>query len=105
VYITEHPILPKVDQKVIQFYFNDQILHARAGQTIAGALMANGIKKFGISRKLHQARGLFCAKGRCYSCFVTVDGLDHVLSCMTLVEEGMNVRSKLSDPDVGEARS
>src|SRR5699024_12442545 len=98
-------IVSKIDQKVNQFYFNEQILHERARQTIAGELIANGIKKFGISRKLHQARGLFCAKGRCYSSFVTVDGLDHVLSCMTLVEEGMNVRSKLSDPDVGEARS
>lgn len=101
MHITDHPLLGKDGRKVIQFYFNDQPLQARRGQTIAAALMANGIKKFGISRKLQQARGLFCADGRCYSCFVTVDGLEHVLSCSTIVEEGMRVQLNLSDPDIG----
>lgn len=98
--ITDHPVLGKDDRKVIQFYFNDEPLSAKFGQTIAAALMANGIKKTGLSRKLQQSRGLFCANGRCYSCFVTVDGLEHVLSCSTLAEEGMKVYSNLSDPDI-----
>ncbi|ALX47803.1 (2Fe-2S)-binding protein [Lentibacillus amyloliquefaciens] len=100
MYITDHPVLKKDDRKVIQFYFNNEPLNAKAGQTIAAALMGNGIKKVGVSRKLQKSRGLFCARGRCYSCFVTVDGLDHVLSCSTIVEEGMEVYSNLSDSDV-----
>ncbi|HLS08346.1 (2Fe-2S)-binding protein [Lentibacillus sp.] len=104
MHIIDHPILEKDDRKVIQFYFNDEPLNAKAGQTIAAALMANGIKKLGVSRKLQQSRGLFCASGRCYSCFVTVDGLDHVLSCSTLVEDGMKVYSNLSDPEVRRGR-
>ncbi|GIN20930.1 MAG TPA: (2Fe-2S)-binding protein [Bacillus bacterium] len=84
----------------VTFYFDGNLMKARRGQTIAGALMANGIRKLGLSRKLQQARGVFCASGRCYSCFVSVNGLDHVLSCMTLVEEGANVYSNNGDPDL-----
>lgn len=95
-----HPVLEGKFEKVINFYFNGKLLEAKKGQTIAAALMANGIKKFGNSRKLKQSRGLFCANGRCFSCFVSVNDLDHVLSCMTLVEEGMEVFPNNGDPDV-----
>ncbi|WP_010531920.1 (2Fe-2S)-binding protein [Lentibacillus jeotgali] len=105
MHITHHPVLKKDERKEIKFFFNDEPLKAKVGQSIAAALMANGIKKFGVSRKLHQSRGLFCASGRCYSCFLTVDGLDHVLSCSTLVEEGMEVYSNLSDPDVRRGKN
>lgn len=99
--IKKHPILGEKFTEEITFYFNEQPLKAMKGQTVAAALMRNGIRKFGVSRKLFKARGLYCANGRCTSCYVTIDGLDHVLSCSTLVEEGMNIHSNDSDPDVG----
>ena len=91
--------------KEVTFYFNGHLLKAKKGQTIAAALMANKIKKFGISRKLQQSRGLFCANGRCCSCFVSVNDLDHVVSCMTLVEEDMRVGSNDGDPDMRRGRN
>lgn len=98
--IKEHPILEDKFKNEITFYFNDQALTAREGQTIAAALLANGFKQLGFSRKLRQPRGMFCARGRCVSCLVTVDELEHVLSCQTLVEEGMNIYTNHDDPDV-----
>lgn len=98
--IIEHPVLDKKFDQEITFYFNSQPLKAMKGQTVAAALMANGIRKLGVSRKLFKARGLYCANGRCTSCFVTVNGMDHVLSCNTLVEEGMEVSSNDSDPNM-----
>jgi len=98
--ITDHPVLENKFKKETTFYFNDKALIAKEGQTIAAALIANGIKNIGFSRKLRQPRGLFCAHGRCLSCFVTVDELEHVISCQTLVEEGMNVYANNDDPDV-----
>lgn len=89
----------------VTFYFNGYLLKAIKGQTLAAALMANKIKKFGISRKLQQSRGLFCANGRCCSCFVSVNDLDHVLSCMTLVEEDMRVASNDGDPDMRRGKN
>lgn len=98
--ISEHPVLGEKFNEEITFYFNNQSLQAKKGQTVAAALMANGIRKLGVSRKMLKARGMFCANGRCMNCFVTINGLDHVLSCMTLVEAGMEVFSNESDPDV-----
>lgn len=100
MHISSHPVLRKPFKEQVTFYFNGEPLTAWKGQTVAAALIANGIKEFGKSRKLQQSRGLFCANGRCCSCFVTIDQLDHVLSCMTLVAEGMSVYPNLTDPDV-----
>ncbi|WP_449354189.1 (2Fe-2S)-binding protein [Virgibacillus natechei] len=94
----EHPVLGKKVEEEITFYFNGQSLKARQGQTVAAALIANGIKKFGVSRKLFKARGLYCANGRCCSCFVTINGLEHSISCNRIVEEGMIVASTDGDP-------
>lgn len=98
--ISPDKIVEGSQNKEIPFYFNGKLLKAKQGQTIAAALMANGIRKFGVSRKLQQPRGLFCANGRCCSCFVSVNGLDHVLSCMTQVEAGANISSNEGDPNV-----
>ncbi|HLQ72366.1 MAG TPA: (2Fe-2S)-binding protein [Bacillota bacterium] len=84
----------------VRFTFNGRKLHGKPGQTVAAALFLNGIKKLGVSRKLKQPRGMYCGSGRCCSCFVTVDGIDHVLSCMTLLENGMVVQSNDCDPDI-----
>ncbi|MCU9602704.1 (2Fe-2S)-binding protein [Pallidibacillus thermolactis] len=99
--IKQHPILEKTLQDDIYFYFNDKKMKAKKGQTVAGALMANGILEFGRSRKLNQARGLYCGVGRCMSCYVTINNQYHILSCTTLLEEGMKVYSNNSDPKVG----
>lgn len=98
--IIEHPILREKFTEEVNFHFNNISLKAKKGQTVAAALMANGIRKFGVSRKLFQSRGLYCANGRCMSCFVTINGLDHVVSCQTLIEEGMRIFSNNSDPDI-----
>lgn len=84
----------------VMFTFNGQKLHGKKGQTVAAALYLNGIKNLGISRKLQKPRGMYCGNGRCCSCFVTVDSTDHVLSCMTLLKEGMAVQSNDGDPDI-----
>lgn len=98
--IWDHPVLGETSKEEITLYFEGEPLKARKGQIVAAALMANGIKKLGVSRKLRQSRGLFCANGRCCSCFMTVNGLDHVLTCMTLAEEGMRISINNGDPDV-----
>ncbi|WP_308436476.1 MULTISPECIES: (2Fe-2S)-binding protein [Virgibacillus] len=100
--MVEHPILGRKFDQEITFYFNEQPLKAWEGQTVSAALLANGVKELGRSRKLAQARGVYCATGRCCSCFLTIDGLEHVISCTTLVQEGMVVSSNVGDPKRGK---
>ena len=98
MHIKNHPILGIKLRESIIFYFNDKPLEAYKNQTVAAALIANGIKKFGVSRKLNQSRGLYCAQGKCCSCYMTVDKEDHVRVCKTNVEDGMKVYPRLEDP-------
>lgn len=99
--ITNHPVLGELPQtKTVTIYFEGNKLVAREGQTIASALIMNGIHKFGNSRKLSQARGLYCANGRCQSCLMTIDGIEHVRACSTLVKDGMIIEKNTGDPDV-----
>ncbi|MEK5427728.1 (2Fe-2S)-binding protein [Cytobacillus sp. FSL W7-1323] len=100
MHIKEHPILGEQLNKPITIYLNEQPLEAYENQSIAGALMANDVKKLGQSRKLVQARGMFCSKGRCCSCYMTVDGEDHVKTCMRKVRDGMKISEGLEDPEL-----
>ncbi|SDZ80180.1 sarcosine oxidase subunit alpha [Thalassobacillus cyri] len=99
-FIKDHSILQNTQNEKVTFFYEGTPLHTRKGTTVAAALMENGIKKLGVSRKLNQSRGYFCGIGRCCSCFVTINGEEHVRSCMVTVEESMEVQPNLQDPNV-----
>jgi len=61
------------------------------GDTIASALVANGVKVFRESIKLHRPRGFYCAIGNCSSCLMTVDGVPNIRTCITPLKEGMHI--------------
>ena len=68
-------------------------LQAYQGETIAGALLANGQRAWRRTEG-GEPRGLFCGMGICYDCLVTVDGLPNVRACITPVIEGMVVETE-----------
>ena len=68
-------------------------IEARRGQTIAEALLSNGIRTFrrtvnGISR------GVYCNMGVCYECRMIVDGRPNVRACMTAATPGCKVATQ-----------
>jgi len=95
VRIDRHPILDFDRGDAVTFTFDGRELRACAGDTIASALVANGITTFRKSIKLHRERGFFCGIGRCSSCNVVVDGVPDVRACVTPVREGMAVRTQV----------
>ena len=72
---------------------------------ISSALFAHEIHIFGRHAKDNSPQGMFCANGQCSQCLVIANGVP-VKSCITPVEEGMDVRSMdelpalLKDDDV-----
>jgi predicted molibdopterin-dependent oxidoreductase YjgC len=68
-----------------------QPLEARAGETIATALLAQGRRTLRHTRLKGKPRGLFCAMGICFDCIVTVNGQNSVRACMATVEPGLRV--------------
>ncbi|KAF0092656.1 MAG: sarcosine oxidase alpha subunit [Fusobacteria bacterium] len=89
--IEEHPIINFKIGEEIPFKYNGVELWGRAGDTIAGALIANDIKYFRITNKYKEKRSLFCGIGQCTDCSVIVDGIQNVKSCVTKLEANMNI--------------
>ncbi len=66
-------------------------LEARAGDTVAAALVAAGRLGFRTTPRGRAPRGVFCGMGICFDCVVTVNGISGVRACVTPVAEGMRV--------------
>lgn len=92
--VTQHPILEIQPAKRLTFYFDGKPLEAQEGDTIAAALMDNGIRVFRETARRHEPRGLFCAIGQCTDCVMVVNGRPNVRTCVTLVEPGMRVETQ-----------
>ncbi len=97
--INSHPILEIPQCKTIHFFWQNKLLEAKEGETIASALIANGIDIFGHHPKDDSPLGLFCANGQCSQCMVLVDGKP-IKSCMTKVYQGMSVKAADGLPNI-----
>ena len=87
----QHPILEFKRGRKLRFYFEGKELEAYEGETVAAALLANGIKVLRYAPKTGRPRGFFCAIGKCSSCLMVVDGAPNVRTCIALVKDGMKV--------------
>lgn len=92
--IGHHPILgPLSARKEISFQFDGTRYTAFESETIAAALLANGVRMLRMHEETGTPRGIYCNIGHCFECRVTVNGLQGIRACLTLVEEGMDVKS------------
>lgn len=73
----------------LTFYFNGNPVAAQQGDSIAAALLSNGITTTRLTRN-GTARGPYCMMGACYDCLVEINGVT-VQSCMTTATEGLEV--------------
>ncbi len=99
--IKQHPILAIPEPEIIEFFWQDEPLTAHEGETIAAALIANGIHIFGHHHKDGSPLGIFCANGQCSQCMVIADGKP-LKSCMELVTRGMRVYPNDGHPHLPE---
>ncbi len=90
--IKNHPILGFKARKTITFTFDGKTYQGLEGDTIASALHAAGVRKLSESIHRKRPRGFYCAIGNCASCNMIVNGAPNVRTCITPLEEGMDVR-------------
>lgn len=76
----------------IEFAFDGAPVIGFAGDTVAVALLAAGIRTLRQGAEGGGPRGLFCAMGVCQECVVVVDGAN-VEACRLPVSDGLDVRS------------
>ena len=68
-------------------------ISARKGQTIAEALLANGLRGLRMTRK-QSPRGVYCGMGICYECRMIVNGIPNVRTCMTPATPGCRIATQ-----------
>ncbi len=77
--------------KEIVFSVNGFPITAHVGETIHAALIAAGYRQFRES-KTRQPRGVYCGMGVCHECQVVVNNGPNQRACLTMVEEGMEIK-------------
>lgn len=92
----------ETEQPVLSFTFEGETLEARAGDTVASALAAAGIRHLRDSAVSGEPRGIYCMMGACFECLVEVDGMPNRQACMTPVSEGLVVKRQPSFAEVSE---
>lgn len=92
--IEEHPILTFSRGDKVKFIFDGNEIVGYAGEPIAAALHAAGVKVLRHSHKKNRPRGFYCAIGNCSSCLMVVDGTPNVRVCVEKLREGMRVETQ-----------
>lgn len=98
--INEHPILGSLQHgKTISFTFNNQTYEGYEHDTVASALLANGIHTIRKHEETGNPRGIYCNIGHCYECRCTINDVPNVRACLTPIKENMNISSGETLPD------
>ncbi len=71
---------------------NGKPVSVPAGTLVAAAIAQADISAFHASVQ-HEPRGPLCGMGVCFECAVTINGKAYCRSCLTLCQEGMEVRT------------
>lgn len=80
-----------------------QSIRARAGDSIALALMDAGLSQTRTTPVSNSPRAPLCLMGVCFECLVEVDGKPNVQACMVEVRNGMKVRLQIGARVVRES--
>jgi sarcosine oxidase, subunit alpha len=79
-------------ERVVPFTYRGKTFQGLAGDTVATALYASGIRVFGRSLKYHRPRGLYSLDGESSNAMMEVDGVPNVRAESTVLASGMTVR-------------
>ncbi len=84
--------LPDAAARTVTITFEGTAVAAREGDSVAAALLAEGIAATRSTPVSGAPRGPFCMMGVCFECLVEIDGEPNRQACMVEVREGMAVR-------------
>ncbi len=84
--------MQKIDSSTqIRFSWQGKAMQGLAGDSVASALFANGVRIFSRSLKYHRPRGLYSLDGESANTLVAVDGECNVNAETMLLRDGMQV--------------
>ncbi len=77
-------------------------LSARAGDTVAAALLAAGIDHCRTTPVTGAPRAPYCMMGVCFDCLVTIDGVGNRQGCLVPVADGMQIEIQKGKREIGK---
>ncbi|MFG3341177.1 (2Fe-2S)-binding protein [Glycomyces sp. NPDC048151] len=75
--------------------FDGEEVEVQEGQTVAGVLLAKGVRSWRTTRGGGRPRGVFCGIGVCFDCLVVVNGVPDVRACQRVVADGDDIRTQV----------
>jgi predicted molibdopterin-dependent oxidoreductase YjgC len=86
--------LPDAGDQPVTVVVDGTPVTARAGDSVAAALLCAGVQAFRATAVSGAPRGPFCMMGACFDCVVTIDGEPRVQACLVRVAEGMRIETE-----------
>jgi predicted molibdopterin-dependent oxidoreductase YjgC len=86
--------LPEAAGETIAFTINGKRAQAFAGDTVAAALLAEGVAHCRTTPLSGAKRAPYCLMGVCFECLVCIDGIGNRQACLIAVAEGMRVETQ-----------
>ena len=93
--------LPAPDGAPIALTVDGKPLHARAGDSVAAALLAGGVLACRSSPVSAAPRAPYCLMGVCFECLVTIDGVGSRQACLIRARDGMRIETQHGKREAG----
>ena len=93
--------LPEAAGEVVRLSVDGRPIEARAGDSVAAALLAAGVQTCRTTPVSGAPRAPFCMMGVCFDCLVTIDGVGNRQGCLVRVAEGMQVAIQRGKRELG----
>ena len=86
---------------IVAVEIDGKIFRARAGDTVAAAMLAAGIDHCRTTPVSDTPRAPYCLMGVCFECLVTVDGVGNRQGCLVPVRDGMQIETQQGKREAG----
>jgi hypothetical protein len=83
--------LPEVAGARVRIIIDGEPFDARAGDSVAAAMLACGISSCRTTAVTGAPRAPYCMMGVCFDCLVSIDGVANRQGCLIGVREGMRI--------------
>ncbi len=74
---------------------------ARAGDSVAAALLEAGVVANRVSSVSMSPRGSYCLMGVCFECLITIDAIGNRQGCLIEVRDGMRIETQKAMREAG----
>lgn len=96
---TQRPAFGRLDEETtrgreVRIHLDGRAIRAYEGESVAAALLADGVHVFRRTARRGEARAPHCGVGICFDCVMTVDGRPNVRTCQVPVRDGTQLSTQ-----------